>query len=129
MHKKEKDPDYVFRLEKAIEEKYGKEAVVNPKSKWNKEKEREYLNELKNFYRESIEDEKVLYNGILVSKKLFSKDKNISCSACGKYSFENIDTFYLNKWDTCFDCYIQYIEGREEKWNSGGRPENKLPRK
>tara|TARA_R100000388_G_C7184538_1_gene130378 strand:- start:197 stop:577 length:381 start_codon:yes stop_codon:yes gene_type:complete len=120
-----KDPDFVFRLEKAIEEKYGKETVVNPKSKWDKEKEKKYRKELKEFYCEKVDDEKVLYNGILVSKKLFNKDKNVSCSACGVYSFENRDTYYLKKWTTCFNCYIQYIEGREERWLDGWRPKQK----
>ena len=49
-------------------------------------------------------DEKVLYNGILVSKKLFNKDKNVSCSACGVYSFKDQDTYFLKKWTTCLDC-------------------------
>lgn len=120
-----KDPDFVFRLEKAIEEKYGKETVVNPKSKWNKEKEKKYREELKEFYSNSDDDEKVLYNGILVSKKLFSKDKNVSCSVCGVYSFNDQDTFFLRKWTTCFDCYIQCIEGREERWLDGWRPKQK----
>ena len=120
-----KDPDFVFRLEKAIEEKYGKETVVNPKSKWDKEKEKQYRKELKEFYANKSEDEKVLYNGILVSKKLFNKDKNVSCSACGVYSFNDQDTFFLKKWTTCFDCYINYIDGREERWLDGWRPKIK----
>ena len=120
-----KDPDFVFRLEKAIEEKYGKETVVNPKSKWNKEKEKKYREELKEFYSNSDDDEKVLYNGILVSKKLFSKDNNVSCSVCGVDSFNDQDTFFLRKWTTCFDCYIQCIEGREERWLDGWRPKQK----
>ena len=120
-----KDPDFVFRLEKAIEEKYGKETVVNPKSKWDKEKEKQYRKELKEFYANKSEDEKVLYNGILVSKKLFNKDKNVSCSACGVYSFNDQDTFFLKKWTTCFNCYINYIDGREERWLDGWRPKIK----
>ncbi len=120
-----KDPDFVFRLEKAIEEKYGKETVVNPKSKWDKEKEKQHRKELKEFYANKSEDEKVLYNGILVSKKLFNKDKNVSCSACGVYSFNDQDTFFLKKWTTCFDCYINYIDGREERWLDGWRPKIK----
>ena len=123
MKKKDKDPDYVFRLEKAIEEKYGKEAVVNPKSKWNKEKEKLYREQLKDFYADDLEDEKVLYNGILVSKKLFNKDKNVSCAVCSKYAFEGKDTFYLKKWTTCYDCYINYIDGREDRWLDGWRPQ------
>jgi len=121
--KKEKDPDYVFRLEKAIEEKYGKETVINPKSKWDKKKEKKHREQLKKFYKESDEDEKVLYNGILVSKKLFNKDKNTSCAVCNKYAFEDKDTFYLKKWTTCYNCYIQHIDGREARWQDGWRPQ------
>ena len=40
-----KDLDYIARLEKAIEEKYGKEAIINPKSNWTDEKEKQYLSE------------------------------------------------------------------------------------
>ena len=36
--------------EKAIAEKYGEEAVANPKSNWNEEKEKLYLEEMKDFY-------------------------------------------------------------------------------
>ena len=46
-----KDPNYAAKVEKAIAEKYGKEAVENPKSKWDDEKEKEYLAELKSNYR------------------------------------------------------------------------------
>ena len=46
-----KDPNYAVKVEKAIAEKYGKEAVVNPKSEWDDDKEKEYLAELKNNYR------------------------------------------------------------------------------
>ena len=123
--KKEKDPDFVLRLEKAIQEKYGEETVINPKSKWTKEKEKKYRKELKEFYSKCDEDEKVLYNGILVSKKLFNIDKNVSCSVCGVYSFKDQDTFFLRKWSTCFDCYIQCIEGREQRWLDGWRPKIK----
>lgn len=26
------------------------------------------------------------------------------------------------KWGTCLDCFIQFIEGREELWKAGRRP-------
>ena len=35
-----KDPNYAVKVEKAIAEKYGKEAVVNPKSEWDDDKEK-----------------------------------------------------------------------------------------
>ena len=48
---KNKDPDYIAKLEKAIADKYGKETIVHPKADWDDEKEMEYLNELKTNYR------------------------------------------------------------------------------
>ena len=36
---KNKDPDYVAKLEKAIADKYGKETIAHPKSEWDDEKE------------------------------------------------------------------------------------------
>jgi len=47
---KEKDPNYAIKVEQAIAEKYGKETVVNPKSGWDDEKEKKYLDELKEVY-------------------------------------------------------------------------------
>ena len=35
---KQKDWDYIAKLEKAIAEKYGDEAIANPNSNWDKEK-------------------------------------------------------------------------------------------
>ena len=42
---KTKDPNYAAKVEKAIAEKYGKEAVTNPKSHWDDDKEKEYLDD------------------------------------------------------------------------------------
>ena len=48
---KQKDWDYIAKLEKAIAEKYGNEAIANPNSNWDKEKEKEYLDSLKEINR------------------------------------------------------------------------------
>ena len=42
-----KDLNYIAGLEKAIKQKYGEEAVQNPSSNWTPEKEKEYLQQLK----------------------------------------------------------------------------------
>ena len=42
-----KDSDYIAKLEKAIAEKYGTETIQNPKGNWDKEKEEEYIQQLK----------------------------------------------------------------------------------
>ena len=39
--------DKVAAIEKAISKKYGKKTIQNPKSRWNDEKEAEYLEQQK----------------------------------------------------------------------------------
>ena len=118
-----KDPNYAVKVEKAIAEKYGKEAVVNPKSQWDDEKEKEYLDELKSNYREGkIEGELVEMDGVLISEQLLNRESERSCPTCNTYSFKSIDDLYMTKFDCCYKCYIQYIEGRDERWEKGWRP-------
>jgi hypothetical protein len=121
--KKEKDPNYVVKVEKAIKEKYGEETIVNPKSKWDKKKESKYLEGLRNFYdRKKEKSPKIKIEDFYVSEKLVSKDISRSCPICEEYSFDVKDDLYMNKFDCCFSCYVQYIEGRKERWKEGWRP-------
>ena len=46
--KKNKDPNYIVKLEKAIAKKYGEEAIENPRKHWNDEKEEDYQKQIKN---------------------------------------------------------------------------------
>ena len=45
--KTRKDPNYIAAVEKAITEKYGKDTVQDFRHEWKEEKEKEYLNQLK----------------------------------------------------------------------------------
>ena len=120
---KNKDPDYIAKLEKAIAEKYGKETIAHPKADWDDEKEQEYLKELKTNYRRLNEtQEKEEVNGVLISKELLNKKTNRSCPTCNSYSFKSRDDLYMTKFGCCFNCYIQFVEGREERWATGWRP-------
>ena len=69
-----KDQDYIVKLEKAIAQKYGKEAIQNPVSNWDEIKEKDYLQQLKDLTdKEKVIEskaEKVQRNGFFVSKKL-----------------------------------------------------------
>ena len=122
-----KDPNYVIKVEKAIAEKYGKEAVQNPRENWTPDKEEEYKQQLKDFLERTRKDnatnEKVDINGVLISKKLLNRDTNRTCPVCYKYSFSSMDDVYMNKYECCFECYIKYVENRETRWNTGWRPE------
>ena len=120
---KTKDPNYAAKVEKAIAEKFGKETVTNPKSKWDDEKEKEYLKELKQNYRYGKnESETVDVDGVLISKELLNRESERSCPTCNTYSFKSVDDLYMTKFDCCFKCYIQWVEGREERWKKGWRP-------
>ena len=41
-----KDLNQIAKIEKAMSKKFGKESIVNPKSGWNDEKEKQYLQDL-----------------------------------------------------------------------------------
>tara|TARA_R110000824_G_scaffold14605_5_gene62116 strand:+ start:4712 stop:5110 length:399 start_codon:yes stop_codon:yes gene_type:complete len=123
---KNKDPNYVAKLEKAIAEKYGEEAIQNPKSGWTPEKEKEYIEQVKKIQQKKIKKdqdvEKVETNGFFIKKKLLNREEKRNCPVCEEYSLEIRDDVYMIKFDCCFKCYIQYIEDREERWKTGWRP-------
>ncbi len=123
---KDKDPHYVVKLEKAIAEKYGKEAIQNPKSGWTPEKEKEYIEQVKKIQEKRNQkqeaSEKVETNGFLINKKLLNREQKRNCPVCESYSLEMRDDVYMTKFDCCFKCYIQYVEDREERWETGWRP-------
>ena len=122
-----KDPNRIARIEKAIAKKYGHETIENPRSHWNDEKEKEYQEQLKILaekerkYEES--QEKTEVNGILISKKLLTRETTRrNCPVCEIFSFKLKDDAYMNKYDCCYNCYIQWVDGREERWKTGWRP-------
>ena len=122
---KKKDPNSIAKLEKAISERYGEEAIQHPKKNWNEQKEKQYLEDLKKLYASRREDEtpdKVEINGVFVASKLINNDSNRSCPVCQTYSFKSRDDVYMTKFDCCEKCYIQWVEGREERWKTGWRP-------
>ena len=122
----DKDPNYAIKVEQAIAKKYGEETVANPKSQWDDNKEREYLGELKNAYLADADTEDLAKEevyGVFIPSKLLKEESKRSCPVCNTYSFKSNDDVYMTKFDCCFKCYIQYIEGREERWKNGWRPE------
>jgi len=124
----EKDWDKLAKFEQAISKKYGKEAVQNPKGNWTDEKEQKYLEQIKDLSEKESQlyekDEKVDINGILIPKKLLNRESNRTCPVCDTYSFDVRDDVYMNKYDCCRDCYVKHVEDREERWQSGWRPNN-----
>ncbi len=128
----EKDWNLVAKIEKKIKEKYGEDAVKSPSQDWTDEQEEEHLKKLKiaalkakkaNSKKEKVE----VSEGVFISKKLLTKESNRTCPVCSVYSFNKKDDLYMNKYSCCWSCYIDYVEGREDRWLSGWRPnkENK----
>ena len=123
-----KKPNRIAAVEKAISQKYGDEAIQNPRANWDEDKEKEYLEQSKEFYQKSYQkeeqQEKVDINGIKVSKKLLNKESLRCCPVCGSYPQKSMDDVCLTKFDCCNKCYVQYGEDREERWLKGWRPNN-----
>jgi len=107
-----KDYNKIAKIEKAIAEKYGKEATKNPKSGWNQQKEKEHLKSLKKFYKRKE-------NKLRTPKE---EKGSRTCPVCETYSLDLSDDIYMSKYCCCFRCFIQYVEDREERWLSGWRP-------
>jgi len=123
---KKRKPNNIAAIEKAIAEKYGSETIVNPKSGWSEEKEKEYLEQLKELslkeQRQKEQTDKIEKDGFFVGKHLISKKKERNCPVCDIYSFDMRDDLYMNKFECCFKCFIQWVEHREERWQKGWRP-------
>ena len=118
-----KDLNYIAGLEKAIKKKYGADAIINPRSGWSQEKENDYLKQVQDSYDYEQDDESFEdLNGVLIHKKLIKKRKTKHCHTCSEKIKNLDDDACYTKYQTCFKCYINYIEGREERWLKGWRP-------
>ena len=125
-----KDPNYAIKVEQAISKKYGDETVQHPKKGWSDEKEKEYLSQIKEFYKQDHHQvSEVEVDGVLISKKLLTRESKRSCPICNTYSFKSKDDVYMSKFDCCAKCYIQWVEDREERWLKGWRPNNEINNK
>ena len=123
---KDKDPNRIAAVEKAIAEKYGDDAIQNPRANWDEAKEKDYLEQMKLFYkkikRNEEYEEKIDVNGVKVSKKLLNRESLKSCPVCESLPKTSMDDVYLIKFKCCGVCYDRYVFGREERWQKGWRP-------
>ena len=123
---KNKDLNRIAAVEKAIAEKYGSETIANPKANWDETKEKEYLKQMKELYqkhkRNEEANEKIDINGIKVSKKLLNRETLMCCTICNAFPKKAIDNVCFVKFECCNKCYIKHVEGREERWLGGWRP-------
>ena len=123
-----KDPDDIAAIEKAIAIKYGEEAIQDPRTLWNEDKEKDYIEQSQKAAqkreRTNRDRERVEIEGVFVSRKLLNKERSArSCPVCESYSFEPRDDIYMLKYKCCFECWAKYVDGREDRWKKGWRPE------
>jgi hypothetical protein len=105
-----RDPNYAIKVEKAIKEKYGEKAIVNPRADWTDEEEKSYQEQKqiieKNQFIDNSLEEKNTKCGYLLRNKLFTKEERV-CPECKDYSFSIKDGLYFNKFNMCYKCYIK----------------------
>ena len=73
--KKNKDPNFVAKIEQAIQKKYGKETVQHPKANWDEDKEKDYLSQIEGLKQEVVVSN---YVGFSLFGILFFDIKSIS---------------------------------------------------
>lgn len=109
------DPGRIAKIEKAIEEKYGKETTTPLEAYWNSEKEKEFLKQQKELYKESFKkskkSEKIQKDEYFVDSKLIIRKNNSrECFYCKTYSFDKKDDLYMLKFEMCYRCFLKYLE-------------------
>jgi len=121
-----KDPTQVAAVEKAVAEKYGKDAVQDFRSTWSPEKEKEYLSEVKKLVRKNTKilknKEKTISEDIVIRSAPIRNPEDRACPVCKTYSFSGRDDLYMNRYTCCYLCYYDFVLYQEESWKNGERP-------
>ena len=124
--KTRKDPNIIAAVEKAIAEKYGKDTVQDFRNEWAEDKEKEYLNQLKEMRikRDKLHTnkEEIILGDVKIIKRRAKQNADRTCPVCKTYSFSRRDDLYMNRFKSCYECYTDFIEYREEAWQNGERP-------
>ena len=124
--KTRKDPNTIAAIEKAIAEKYGKDTVQDFRNEWEEDKEKEYLNQLKEMRvkrdKFSTSKEEITVGDVKIKKRRDRQKEDRTCPVCKTYSFSRRDDLYMNRFKCCYDCYVDFVEYREEAWKNGERP-------
>ena len=121
-----KNLNYIAGVEKAIVKKYGRNAAQDFRSTWDPSMEKEYLQQLKERNKKidnyNSQKEVIEVGEVLITKRLSDPNNSRTCPACKTYSFSLKDDLYMNRFECCFGCYLDFVIAREEDWMSGKRP-------
>lgn len=119
------DYDEIAKLERAIEKRWGRFAVENPKAWWSTDKEEVYLEQLKQLSKkQNTKPTKKEVDGVLIETKLLNRERKLYCPVCDSKLLTVKDDIYMNKFSCCEKCFVKYVEDREERWLEGWRPDN-----
>lgn len=95
----------IAQLEKAIQERWGAQSVINPKSLWSEQDEADFqFQKSQESYQNSDKSIVSEVSGTITISRLIT-DKQSVCSKCGKYTLSNEDTLYLLKFGICYLCF------------------------
>jgi hypothetical protein len=124
--KTRKDPNYIASVEKAIADKYGKNTAQDFRHEWEEEKEKNYLIQLKGMTTKrdklTTKKEEIVVGDVRITKRRAKQKSDRTCPVCKTYSFSRKDDLYMNRFKCCYDCYVDFVEHREEAWKNGDRP-------
>ena len=115
----------IAKLEKAVKDRWGDDAIQTPQSTWTDEKELDYkkqTQQLAEKLQNNHSEEKIDQGDFFITKRLLSKESKTYCKTCDSQIRTLKDEVYDKKWDCCYRCFINYIEDREERWKKGWRP-------
>ena len=101
--KTKKDPNYLAAVEKAIAEKYGKDTVQDFRNEWAEDKEKEYLNQLKDMRVKKDKllttKEEIVLGDVKITKRRTKQKADRTCPVCKTYSFSRKDDLYMNRFN------------------------------
>ena len=61
--------------------------------------------------------------------KTNKKSTGVFCHTCDFLIKTSDDLITFKKWQTCHDCYLRFIEGDQERWKEGWRPDSDIIQK
>lgn len=59
----------------------------------------------------------------VILDKTNNKTCGIFCHTCQFLIKSADDLITFKNWQTCHDCYLRFIEGRQQEWKEGWRPD------
>jgi len=121
-----KDFNYIAGVELAIVKKYGRIAAQDFRSGWDPHMEKEYLRQLRERNKKVSSDacrkHTQTVGDVQITKRSSSAETDRTCHVCKTYSFSLKDDLYMNRFDCCYPCYLDFVIAREKDWMAGRRP-------